>query len=378
MRRAFPRSLAPFFLIVTALIADTGCTFYTYGRAKSARVTGTPRRRARRNQPIQQPAGQETLPEQDPEEPLGQKYELLSAGPASELSRLTIEPSDEFHPSLAPDGRTLLMTVRVRAGGRSVREYVGAIDTTLDEPPLETFSKGRVGREPWWMPDGSGYVMASDAAGTIGISRAHGAQPGAQVSLILDDTTAPTAGRPSVSPDGKSVAFHLKKKSGVYYVGTASIDGSNLTILGEGIRPSWSPDGRRIAFMRTVDGYNHIFVADLDASSVRQVTQGEYDHDFPAFSPNGRFLALSSNRAWDTKKDGSRKTVWNIHVVGTDGRGLTAVTEGDGEANAPSWGKDGAVYFNANAGGSFDIWRIKLTGDVGRNVVAQSPGSKAW
>lgn len=56
--------------------------------------------------------------------------------------------------------------------------------------------------------------------------------------------------------------------------------------------PAWSPDGRRIAFSSDSD----IYVMNADGSEVRQLTDHEAVDRTPAWSPDGSRIAFSSNR----------------------------------------------------------------------------------
>jgi Tol biopolymer transport system component len=72
---------------------------------------------------------------------------------------------------------------------------------------------------------------------------------------------------------------------------------------------------------------------------------------------------FSSNRGWNTRPGGKEKTTWNLFLVHPDGTGITQLTDGDGSATQPEWGKDGWIYFSSNQAGSYDLWRLKPTGE---------------
>src|SRR5690606_301543 len=62
--------------------------------------------------------------------------------------------------------------------------------------------------------------------------------------------------------------------------------------IGEGIdevfHPAWSPDGRHLAFAALSGGYSDLWVLDVEAGTVRRLTDDPYADLQPAWSPDGR------------------------------------------------------------------------------------------
>lgn len=55
--------------------------------------------------------------------------------------------------------------------------------------------------------------------------------------------------------------------------------------------PSISPDGRSVAFTRTVDGHKQLFSVSTDGTGLTQLTTDAVDHNRPAWSPQGDRIA---------------------------------------------------------------------------------------
>jgi TolB protein len=76
-------------------------------------------------------------------------------------------------------------------------------------------------------------------------------------------------------------------------------DGSNLVRLTEsrGLDdyPAWSPDGRQLAFTSNRDGNFEIYLSDADGGHPRNVTRSPALENFAAWSPAGK-LTFVSNR----------------------------------------------------------------------------------
>jgi TolB protein len=95
-----------------------------------------------------------------------------------------------------------------------------------------------------------------------------------QLTDGLDDMT------PSLSPDGKKVAFSSFRRDGNYEIYVINTDGTNLTRVTNrketDVSPDWSPDGKKITFAGGLEGGDpkkyYIFNMNADGSDVKQLT----------------------------------------------------------------------------------------------------------
>jgi dipeptidyl aminopeptidase/acylaminoacyl peptidase len=180
---------------------------------------------------------------------------------------------------------------------------------------------------------------------------------------------------PRWAPDGEALAFVSNRdneKAGQLYV--IPIEGGEaikLTDLKESVEePVWSPDGTRLAFtcrvrdveyeeeedrkraprritalrykMESVgwtsDRRKHLFVVPADGSAEpKQITEGNFEHASPAWSPDGRSIAFTSarHRDWDIGM------AIDIYVVRSSGGRPRKLTTTDGGCGQPAWSPDG-------------------------------------
>ena len=103
----------------------------------------------------------------------------------------------------------------------------------------------------------------------------------------------------------------------------------------------------RLQFKRDTVGYldhrrTHLYVFDVAAKSLTQVTSGDFDDEEPAWSPDGSRLAFTSNR---TVPDPDRTYNSDIWIVAADnkdkGAHPTQVTSNPGEDHPAAWSPDG-------------------------------------
>ncbi len=103
----------------------------------------------------------------------------------------------------------------------------------------------------------------------------------------------------------------------------------------------------RLQFKRDEVGYldrrrTHVYVFDLAAKSLKQVTSGDYDDSEPAWSPDGKLLAFTSNRSTPDPDATYDENIWVVAADNADkGAHLTQVTTNPGADGSPAWSPDG-------------------------------------
>jgi dipeptidyl aminopeptidase/acylaminoacyl peptidase len=241
-------------------------------------------------------------------------YELVSAG----------------EPRISPDGTRVAYTVTTideKANDYRTAIWVAPLDGTGEARP---FTAGeRRDTLPRWSPDGKWLAFASNRAG---------------------DEKAP---------------------ANLFVIPAEGGEARRLTDLKDGVENiAWSPDSARIAFTARVretayeedeerkraprrftrvfhkldsvgwtgDRRKHIFVVDLDGGEARQLTSGDFEHDNPAWSPDGRRIAFDGLRdeRWDTR------LLKRIYVVDADGGEPEVLTGDEASYEAPSFSPDGS------------------------------------
>ncbi len=149
-------------------------------------------------------------------------------------------------------------------------------------------------------PDGSTVAYASARTGSEEVYAA-GLAPGSREIPITADGGGNV--QPAFSPDGKWLAFHSRKRRGIWVV--PSTGGAPRQVADFGSRPCWSPDSQALAFTSGPGGLTSqavLWTVRRDGTGLAQLTtlgNPPGGHLEPAWSHDGRLIAFMVGRHED-------------------------------------------------------------------------------
>ncbi len=162
-------------------------------------------------------------------------------------------------------------------------------------------------------------------------------------------------GRPTWSPDGKSIAF-ISNMSGRNNIWVVSAEGgwpTQLTVSDQReALPAWSPDGKWIAYQSDYDGdelWDIFLISPKTGKVVNLTNTREISEIDPTWSPDGRYLAYLVKP--------KTSAAYEIDIYDTlmrEVKHLTTGTPQDKRNSNPVWSKDGKyiVYTQEQAKGT--------------------------
>jgi len=209
--------------------------------------------------------------------------------------------------------------------------------------------------------------LASAIDGTIDDRLIKGQRTGDFESLRFFHTAI------SWSPDGRYIALPAKDGGEdalvIYDVEKRKEVERHLTGLDGLLSPSWSPDGERLVFNGLRDGHSDLYTIRRDGSDMRRLTHNRHASDDPVWSPDGRYIAFTTDMGPDTDFEKLVFGEFRIGVYDLE-TGIVNVPPGQaGKCINAQWGPDGdKILFVSDRSGISNAYVMDLDGDNVRQL----------
>jgi Tol biopolymer transport system component len=134
-----------------------------------------------------------------------------------------------------------------------------------------------------------------------------------------------------------------------------------LRDLGEVQSPTWSPDGRFIAFSAITGGLTDLYIYDLQAETLRRVTQDAFADLQPAWSPDGRSIAFVTDR-FATAAEMTEGHPYRLALLDPGSGQIQELPSfAEGKNIDPQWAPDAkSLYFLSDRNGITNVYRLEL------------------
>jgi dipeptidyl aminopeptidase/acylaminoacyl peptidase len=268
--------------------------------------------------------------------------------PASATPRnITIDDSfqirDVSQPELSPDGQWVAYTVRTRMLKEDKNEQRLYMISTKGGDSIPLTAEGVSSSHPRWGPDGKVLAFLSARNGGKNqvwlLDRRGGeAQKLTDAAQGVDDF--------EWSPDSTRLVLILRDPKPEDLEAAKEKDKD---------RPAAPPKPKtpppfvidRLQFKEDTVGYldhrrTHLYVFDVASKKTMQITSGDFDDIEPAWSPDSKSLAFSSNRSTPDPDRNYNSDIWVVAADNTAERAhLTQITTNPGPDRSPAWSPDG-------------------------------------
>ena len=248
---------------------------------------------------------------------------------------------DFRYPSVSPNGRRIAYwghagTFRRDAPGPRADIWTMKPDGSA---PVRVTDDDPMDWSPIWSSDGRYLYFVSNRGGSQGIWR-----------VQIDERSGRPQGPPQSVSGLPSAAGSLTRSAGdqrfawstfassrsiyrmAFNADARSVEGA-ATVVVRAASPFTavdpSPDGSMVV-LASGPPSEHIYLARSDGTGLRQVTDGSSRESSPRWSPDGRRIAVESNR-------GAFNTVW---ILNADGGGMRMLARSVGELVHPVWSPD--------------------------------------
>ncbi len=238
--------------------------------------------------------------------------------------RVTFQTALEISPVWSPDAKSIAYT-SYRDGFPDIlisRIYEG-------KPPERPIKGGKNARNylPAWSQDGTRIAFMSargdDGNTEIYVANRDGSNEHRVTNHPMADST------PTWAPNGNQLSF-VSDRTGSPQIYIVNVDGTELRRISTESycdRPTWSPAPlNQIAYTCRGGGGYQIMLYDFAKGGSIPISDGVGSNESPAFAPNGRHIAFTSDRT-------GRPQIYTMARDGTDLRQITKA----GSNKYPNW-----------------------------------------
>lgn len=264
-------------------------------------------------------------------------------------------PEASFVGPADPRGELALVVTSAELDGGVLQQGLWSVPLA-GGPPSRLAGPAGVVREPCWSPDGMWVVYESDAESFRDLYVV--GRDGAGARRLTQ--SAHGAFEPDVSAGGR-VAYAASVDGDVELF-VSALEGGLPTRwtrrAGEDARPRWSPDGRTLAWVHGEAGAREVWLGagPGEGRALRASTGKALVHDL-WWHPAGDRLALTVQRGGDALA---------VEIVGVDGA-LIATLDGPGRDEHPAWSPDGRwIAWSSEREGDAELWVARADGSEAR------------
>jgi Tol biopolymer transport system component/tRNA A-37 threonylcarbamoyl transferase component Bud32 len=246
-----------------------------------------------------------------------------------------------------------------RAGSEPVRASYAQLTA---EPGIEWF--------PSLSPDGRWLVYSAGGSGNRDI---YLKSVGGQNPINLTPDSPADDDQPAFSSDGEQIAFWSSRDGGgIFIMGRTGEAVRRVTR--SGFRPTWSPDGQQLAYAtenvvvnpQNTEGLSQLWVVDVNRDERRRLDV--VDGVLPNWSPHGHRIAFMRRQ---DQTGAFQADVCTVRVAGGE---PTAVTNDVATDWSPVWSPDGRyLYFSSDRAGSMSLWRVAIDEESGETLGPPEP-----
>lgn len=237
----------------------------------------------------------------------------ISKADGTQMKKVTGDETNDFSSSWSKDGK------RIYFGASIQGTKTGDIASVKTDGSGLVYLTKNAGRnsEPSVSPDGKWIAFESDRDG--GKVQLYIMKTDGSGLKRLTSDTAIAYYTPVWSPDGKKLVYYAEKGDNKDQIWTMNADGSNATLLtnnvGHNFYPAWSPDGKHIIFCSPgEDREQVIYRMNADGSDKKRLLA--MSSSWARYSPNGKWIAFISGKFPNTA----------VYVAKADGADAKKIT----------------------------------------------------
>jgi len=175
---------------------------------------------------------------------------------------------------------------------------------------------------------------------------------------------------PRLSPDGRRIAYTTQARDWQIYVYDLET-GTNSRLTHEGMssRAIWTPDGLKLIFLWFVGPGINLFSQSYDgSSSMERLTTGDLEQYPSSWTPDGRTLALIEGRLYQQ---------YDIVLLQTDTGRVRPFLNSPFEEGFPEFSPDGRwIAYTSDESGREEVYAQPFPGPGGKHQISSQGGTQ--
>jgi eukaryotic-like serine/threonine-protein kinase len=269
------------------------------------------------------------------------------------------------HPRFSPDGRTLAVRAGGASGGVASAIALVGLDGSQRLLPAPAGALGQLSAAAW--VDGGDALVYSLASTVVAATTGSTSQvirqgrDGRTRTLLWSPTSSVVI---DVAGPGRIVLDARSPRESLREVALAAGPAERGRWLARGNstdrQPVYSPDGRWVLFSSNRAGNLDLWTVSVETGEVRRLTDHPADDWDPAYTADGRIL-------WSSNRSGH----FEIWMAEADGSGFRQVSHDGVDAENPTATPDGQwiVYTTGNPA-NLGVWKVRPDGQGATRLVA--------
>jgi len=265
---------------------------------------------------------------------------------------LTRHEGNDRYASYSPDGDQIIFESD-RNGNWDI--FLMNLSSRITTPLLNT---GKDERRPDWHPEGQKILFESIEGGTSTLIEYNLADQSQEIVLDQDQLAGEFLFA-RYAPDGKRIAFTLKRSDDTFDIYLYALESKKLTRLNQNelrnVYPYWSPNGKELLVFSRKDTDNkidEIYRIKLKNNKWTRLTNWPRHNFCPSWSNDGKKIALVISME-DLRAE--------IYTMNRRGKKLQRITFNDSGDTLPVWSpQDDKLLITAFRNGNYEICEIQL------------------
>ena len=276
----------------------------------------------------------------------------VDSGVMQNVVKITGDGLEKDALKVSPDGKSLIYSQYREKS--SVPELVLLKDVLL---PAKTSLGVRDAHSVAWHDNGKTFIYSGLDGNVFKLIKS--SIDGGGKTYITRNSIGDGDRQPSIK---NNKILCMSTISGVSQIVCLNDNGTEVTLLTEGVWPCWHPTENKFLFVKNSNSICEMNLTNNQITELYSDTESKFFT--PIYSPNGKNIVFTQYGSVNLSANGGKKRKagfrHHLFLMNCDGTNKTQLTSGNVNVWAPSWGINDELFFLSDVGGKEEIWKAKV------------------